>query len=284
MLINAIERIFRHEAFGGMLLMGAALLALLICNSPLFDSYQALWAAKLAITVEGQGLAKPLILWVNDGLMAIFFFLVGLELKRERLEGKLKDPHQIILPGLAAVGGMVAPALIYAASNWQDPVGIRGWAIPAATDIAFALGVLALLGSRVHPSLKVFLLTLAILDDIGAILVIALFYTAELKIEWLLWALVPLLVLWWLNQRGTHRIAPFIIVTLILWVMVLKSGVHATVAGVVAAFFIPMTDRFGKSPLHALEHGLSPYVLYLVLPIFAFANAGLALGGCPWPI
>ncbi|WP_372605456.1 Na+/H+ antiporter NhaA, partial [Actibacterium sp.] len=222
---------------------------------------------------------KPLILWINDGLMAVFFFLIGLELKREMLEGKLKNPRDVVLPGMAAVGGMIAPALIYAALNWGNPATIGGWAIPAATDIAFALGVLALLGTRAPASLKVFLLTLAILDDLGAIIIIALFYTAELKVDYLLLALLPLAGLAWRNYKGQHRIAPSVLLGVILWVLVLKSGVHATLAGVITAFFIPNVDKYGKSPLHALENALSPYVLYLIVPIFAFANAGVVLGG-----
>jgi NhaA family Na+:H+ antiporter len=194
------------------------------------------------------------------------------------LEGRLKNPRDVVLPGMAAVGGMLVPALIYAALNWGGP-GITGWAIPAATDIAFALGVLALLGDRVPPSLKIFLLTLAILDDIGAILIIALFYSHEMSVHYLLLALLPFFALLWLNLRGTHRIAPAIILGVILWFFVLKSGIHATIAGVVLAFLIPMKDKFGKSPLHRLEDGLSPYVLYLIVPIFAFANAGVALSG-----
>jgi Na+:H+ antiporter, NhaA family len=278
LLIKAIDRFIRHEAFGGVLLMFSAVLALIVANSAGRGVYEAFLGSTLSVTLNGQGLTKPLILWINDGLMAVFFFLVGLELKREMLEGRLKNPRDVVLPGVAAVGGMAVPALIYVALN-QGTANLSGWAIPAATDIAFALGVLALVGSRVPPSLKIFLLTLAILDDIGAILVIALFYTANLSVGYLLLALVPLIGLFWLNRRGTHRVAPFLILGAILWFFVLKSGVHATIAGVLTAFFIPLTDRFGKSPLRALEHGLSPYVLYLIVPIFAFANAGVVLTG-----
>ena len=210
--------------------------------------------------------------------MALFFFLIGLELKREMLEGKLRNPRDVILPGLAAVGGMAVPALIYAGLNAGTPT-ISGWAIPAATDIAFAVGVLALVGSRVPATLKVFLLTLAILDDLGAILVIALFYTADLKAEYLVLAAMPLAAMLWLNLRGAHRAAPILLLGAVLWVLVLKSGVHATLAGVVTAFFVPLKDRFGRSPLHALEHALSPYVLYFIVPVFAFANAGVVLSG-----
>ncbi len=278
MLLRTIDRFFRHEASGGILLMLSAVAALIVANSSLSGFYDSFLNAKLAVTLNGEGLAKPLILWINDGLMAVFFFLIGLELKREMLEGKLKNPKDVMLPGLAAVGGMAVPALIYAGLNWGEP-SLPGWAIPAATDIAFALGILALMGSRAPASLKVFLLTLAILDDLGAIVIIALFYTAELKVDYLFLALLPLGAMIWLNIKQTHRVAPMILLGIILWVFVLKSGVHATLAGVITAFFIPLTDKWGKSPLHALENGLGPYVLYLIVPIFAFANAGVVLTG-----
>lgn len=259
--------------------MASALAALIVANSSLAPYYDRFLGAYFAVTVNGEGLEKPAILWINDGLMAIFFFLIGLELKREILEGKLKNPRDVILPGMAAVGGMIVPALVFAYFNWGDAVTIRGWAIPAATDIAFALGILALVGSRAPTSLKVFLLTLAILDDLGAIVIIALFYIADLKVNYLVLALLPLIGLIVLNLRGTHRLAPAILLGVIMWFFVLKSGVHATLAGVITAFCIPLVDRFGKSPLHALEHGLTPYVLYLIVPVFAFANAGVVLTG-----
>ncbi|SMX28975.1 Na(+)/H(+) antiporter NhaA [Pelagimonas phthalicica] len=279
MLLRMIDRFFRHEASGGLLLMAAALAALVVANSGLSGAYDAVLGSVLSVTINGTGLEKPAILWINDGLMAIFFFLIGLELKRELLEGKLKKPSDVVLPGMAAVGGMVVPALIFVMFNWGNTATINGWAIPAATDIAFALGVLALVGDRVPSSLKVFLLTLAILDDIGAILIIAIFYTAELKVDYLLMALVPALAMLWLNLKKVHRVAPILFLGVIMWVLVLKSGVHATLAGVVTAFFIPLTDKWGKSPLHSMEHGLTPYVLYLIIPVFAFANAGVVLTG-----
>lgn len=279
MFMRAIDRFFSHEASGGILLMLSAVAAMIVANSALSYNYEGFLSSYLAVTVNGEGLEKPLILWINDGLMAIFFFLIGLELKRELLEGKLKNPRDVLLPGMAAVGGMIVPALIYAAFNWNSPETIGGWAIPAATDIAFALGILALVGSRAPSSLKVFLLTLAILDDLGAIIIIALFYTAELKIDYLYLALIPFAGLVWFNLKGAHRIAPLILLGAIMWFFVLKSGVHATLAGVVTAFMIPLVDKWGKSPLHALEHALSPYVLYLIIPIFAFANAGVVLTG-----
>jgi len=276
---QALDRFFKHEAAGGILLMLSAALALIVANSRWSAGYEALLETKLSILIGGQGLSKALILWINDGLMAIFFFLIGLELKAEMKEGKLKNPADVMLPGLAAVGGMIAPALVFLAFNLSDPVTRGGWAIPAATDIAFAVGVLALLGKRVPPALKIFLLTLAILDDLGAIIIIALFYTSELHLNYLVMALVPLAGLMWLNWRGTHRIAPFVLLGAVLWVLVLKSGVHATIAGVVTAFFLPLRDRFGNSPLHSVEHGLQPYVMFLIVPIFAFANAGVVLSG-----
>lgn len=279
MLLRAIDRFFSHEASGGILLGLSAIAALIVANSALQPGYDWLLNVPLSVTIGGEGLEKPLILWINDGLMAIFFFLIGLELKREILEGKLKNPRDVILPGLAAVGGMAVPALVYLFFNWGNPETIGGWAIPAATDIAFALGVLALVGSRVPTALKVFLLTLAILDDLGAIIIIALFYTAELKVNYLLMALAPLAAMLWLNIKGAHRVAPILLLGVVLWVLVLKSGVHATLAGVITAFLIPLTDKWGKSPLHALEHGLSPYVLFFIVPVFAFANAGVSLEG-----
>lgn len=279
MLLRAIDRFFKHDAAGGILLMASAVAAMVVANSALLPVYDSVLNTYFAITFDGAGISKPLILWINDGLMAIFFFLIGLELKREILEGKLKNPADVVLPGLAAVGGMVVPALVYLWFNWGNAATLNGWAIPAATDIAFALGILALVGSRAPASLKVFLLTLAILDDMGAILIIALFYTAELKVTYLLLALFPLAGLAWRNYTRAHRIAPSILLGLVLWVLVLWSGVHATLAGVVTAFFIPIKDKWGKSPLHALEHALAPYVLYLIVPIFAFANAGVVLEG-----
>ena len=279
MLLRAIDNFFKHDAAGGILLMLSAVAALVVANSAFSGAYESALGSTLAILVNGEGLQKPMILWINDGLMAIFFFLIGLELKREMLEGKLKDPRDIVLPGVAAIGGMALPALVFVAINWGYDANLKGWAIPAATDIAFALGILALVGKRAPVSLKVFLLTLAILDDLGAIIIIALFYTAELKIDYLLAALLPLAGLLWLNIKGAHRLAPAILLGTIMWYLVLKSGVHATLAGVVTAFCIPLKDKWGKSPLHALENGLTPYVLYLIIPIFAFANAGVVLKG-----
>jgi len=278
-LIRTLDRLFKHEAAGGIALMASAALAFIIANSALSDGYHGALNLPFTVMLGDGGLQKPLILWINDGLMAIFFFLIGLELKRELLEGKLKNPSDVILPGMAAVGGMAAPALIFLAFNYSNPVTVHGWAIPAATDIAFAVGVLAMVGSRIPASLKIFLLTLAILDDLGAILIIALFYTAELKVDYLWLSLIPLAALYLLNRVGTHRIAPIVLCGMVLWFFVLKSGVHATLAGVITAFFLPLKDRHGKSPLHSVENNLSPYVFFLIVPIFAFANAGVVLEG-----
>ncbi len=278
-LAASLNKFFRHDASGGIVLMASALLAMIVANSSLSDFYHGTLGTYFAVTFGGEGLEKPLILWINDGLMAVFFFLIGLELKREMLEGKLKNPRDVILPGAAAIGGMAVPALIFVAFNWGNAETIKGWAIPAATDIAFAVGVLALLGKHVPSALKIFLLTLAILDDLGAIIIIALFYTAELKIDYLWLSLIPLAGLWLRNYLGAHRIAPSVLLGVILWFFVLKSGVHATLAGVITAFFIPLKDRYGKSPLHSLEHGLTPYVFFMIVPIFAFSNAGVVLQG-----
>lgn len=279
MLLRSIEDFFDSDSAGGLLLIVSAILAMFAANSVLAPYYEGWLGAYLAITINGSGLEKPLILWINDGLMAIFFFLIGLELKRELLEGKLKNPRDVLLPGAAAIGGMAVPALVFVALNAGNPETISGWAIPAATDIAFALGILALVGTRAPTSLKVFLLTLAILDDLGAILIIALFYTANLDVSYLFMALVPLAIMLWMNLKGAHRVAPILLLAVVLWVLVLKSGVHATLAGVVAAFLIPLKDKWGKSPLHSLEHGLAPYVLYGIVPVFAFSNAGVVFAG-----
>lgn len=277
-LQRAINRFFSSEASGGILLILSAAAALIVANSTFAPLYESWLNSYFSVKLNNEGIAKPLILWINDGLMAIFFFLIGLELKKELLEGKLKNPRDVVLPGMAAVGGMIAPALIFFVLN-SGLVTVKGWAIPAATDIAFALGVLALMGDRVPSSLKVFLLTLAILDDMGAIIIIALFYTANLQVDYLYLALIPLAGMVMLNLKGAHRIAPFILLATVMWFFVLKSGAHATLAGVIAAFCIPLKDRWGKSPLHSLEHALSPYVLYLIVPIFAFANAGVVFNG-----
>ncbi|WP_090055371.1 Na+/H+ antiporter NhaA [Celeribacter neptunius] len=279
MLLRKLEQFFDSEISGGIVLMLAAVAAMFVANSSLYPYYDSALSSYFTVQLGENGLSKPLILWINDGLMAVFFLLVGLELKHELMEGKLKNPRDVVLPGMAAVGGMVMPAVVYFALNVSTPETHNGWAIPAATDIAFALGILALVGDRVPSSLKIFLLTLAILDDLGAILIIAFFYTAELHLDYLFLATIPLAIMFYLNRAGIHRIAPIILLGTVLWVLVLKSGVHATLAGVITAFFIPIKDKWGKSPLHALENALSPYVFFLIVPIFAFANAGVVLTG-----
>jgi NhaA family Na+:H+ antiporter len=271
----------QHDAASGIVLLAAAALALILQNSAQSWLYDALVGTPVTLRFGGLMLDKPLLYWINDGLMAIFFFLVGLEIKRELLIGELSTPKQALLPAIAALGGMVVPALIYTGINWGDPVALRGWAIPAATDIAFAVGVLALLGPRVPASLKVFLLALAIIDDLGAIVIIAVFYTADLSLVALGLAGVGIATLIILNKSGVVRIAPYVLVGLFIWLCVLKSGVHATLSGVVTALAVPLTVPAGQkqSPLARLEEGLHPWVAFGVLPLFAFANAGVSLAG-----
>ncbi|MEL7024127.1 MAG: Na+/H+ antiporter NhaA [Pseudomonadota bacterium] len=267
------------EAASGIILFSAAVLAMIIANSPAAPLYDSLITLKLGISVGTFEIDKPLLLWINDGLMAIFFFLIGLELKRELIEGQLRDPRQVILPGAAAIGGMAVPALIYASVNLGDPVALQGWAIPAATDIAFALAIIALLGRGAPPALKVFMVTIAIFDDVAAIAIIAVFYSGNISLTALAIGGACLPVLFAMNRFGVLQKTPYLLVGLVMWVAVLKSGVHATLAGVLLAFFIPIKGgEPGHSPLHVMEHALHKSVNYWVLPIFAFANAGIALG------
>ncbi|MEE4944169.1 Na+/H+ antiporter NhaA [Pseudomonas alliivorans] len=276
---NTITRFFQLEAAGGLLLIAAAALALVINNSPLSWLYNAFLETPVEARIGALQIAKPLLLWINDGLMALFFLVIGLEVKREVLEGHLSKPSQIVLPGAAAIGGMVVPALIYVALNTGNAEALHGWAIPMATDIAFALGVLALLGKRVPVSLKLFLMTLAIIDDLGAIIVIALVYSGELSQVSLILTGVSIIALIAMNRSGVSRLAPYLLIGLVLWVCVLKSGIHATLAGVMLAFCIPLRTSAKASPLLTLEHGLHPWVAYGILPLFAFANAGVSLAG-----
>ncbi|MDH5486678.1 MAG: Na+/H+ antiporter NhaA [Gammaproteobacteria bacterium] len=281
MPIKIIRDFLRLESAGGILLVAAAAVAMLLANSPIAALYDGFLATPVEIRIGDFQIAKPLLLWINDGLMAVFFLLIGLELKREMLEGRLSSYKQVMLPAIAAVGGMVVPAAVYYFLNRDDAVALQGWAIPTATDIAFALGVLSLLGNRVPASLKLFLVTLAILDDVGAIVIIALFYTSDLSGVSLTWAAVALLALFALNRRGVVHLAAYVLVGIVLWVSVLKSGVHATLAGVALAFAIPLRtgDRSIKAPLLQLEHSLHPWVAYGILPLFAFANSGVSLAG-----
>ncbi|BBM64479.1 ) H() antiporter that extrudes sodium in exchange for external protons [Vibrio sp. B1REV9] len=269
---DVIRDFFKMESAGGILLVIAAAIAMTIANSPLGETYQAM----LHTYVFGMSVSH----WINDGLMAVFFLLIGLEVKRELLEGALKSKETAIFPAIAAVGGMLAPALVYVAFNAGDPEAISGWAIPAATDIAFALGIMALLGKRVPISLKVFLLALAIIDDLGVVVIIALFYTGDLSTMALVVGFVMTGVLFMLNAKNVTKLTPYMIVGAILWFAVLKSGVHATLAGVVIGFSIPLKGKKGEhSPLKHMEHALHPYVAFGILPLFAFANAGISLQG-----
>ena len=279
-LRSTFTRFFQLEAASGLLLIAAAALALIINNSPLSHLYAGLLDVPVVAQVGALQIAKPLLLWINDGLMALFFLLIGLEVKRELLEGHLSKPSQVVLPGAAAIGGMVVPALIYWFLNRDNPAALGGWAIPMATDIAFALGVLALLGKRVPVSLKLFLMTLAIIDDLGAIIVIAIFYSHELSTLSLALAGACLVALIAMNRLGVVKLGPYMVIGLILWVCVLKSGVHATLAGVTLAFCIPLRPHNAEaSPLLSLEHALHPWVAFGILPLFAFANAGVSLAG-----
>ncbi len=274
---HSVKKFLALESAGGIVLAGAAVLAMVIANSEWSSTYTLLIDTPVAISIGSFEIAKPLLLWVNDGLMAVFFFLIGLELKREVVEGELSDMRSIMLPGLGAFGGMVVPAAIYVAFNYNDPVAMKGWAIPAATDIAFALGILSLLGSRVPTSLKIFLTSLAIFDDIGAIIIIALFYTSNISLAALGGAGVCLVALFLINRSGYEGRSLYITVGIIMWAALLKSGVHATLAGVLLAMFIPLRSRgkVASSPLKSLEHDLHTAVAYIILPVFAFCNSGV---------
>ncbi|MDC8830293.1 Na+/H+ antiporter NhaA [Alteromonas gilva] len=277
---DVVENFLKRESSAGILLIFATVAALIVANSPLNVYYDQLVSLPVVIAAGSFSIDKPLLLWINDGLMAVFFFHVGLELKREVCEGELSNPKDIILPAAGAIGGMLVPALIYVAINWGSPTAISGWAIPAATDIAFALGIMALLGSRAPASLKVFLVTLAIIDDIGAIVIIALFYTENITVTALFIAAVCFGILWIMNRRNVVDLPGYIIVGVVLWVALLKSGVHATLAGVLLAAFIPMRSKQDSrsSPVTRLEHELNSVVSFAIIPIFAFANAGINFG------
>ncbi|MBU2881423.1 Na+/H+ antiporter NhaA [Psychrosphaera sp. B3R10] len=277
-LHSSITSFFKMESAGGILLFIAATAAIIIANTPLEPYYQLFLSTPVEVRVGALEIAKPLLLWINDGLMAVFFFLVGLELKRELVEGELSDKRNIILPGAGAIGGMLVPAAIYLYFNGADPVAAKGWAIPAATDIAFALGVLTLLGKRVPISIKIFLTSLAIFDDIGAIIIIALFYTSKISLLALIVVALCIPILAILNKRNVVSNSPYILIGIIMWIATLKSGVHATLAGVVLAMFIPMRSKDDPehSPLKSLEHDLHSIVAFFVLPVFAFANAGIS--------
>ena len=280
--VNAAQSLrdfLKAESAGGVVLMIAAAVALIWANSPLAGAYAAVLNAEIALTVGGAGIEKPALLWINDGLMAVFFFLIGLEVKREVLTGQLSSWKQSSLPLFAALGGMLLPALVFAAINWNNPENLAGWAIPAATDIAFALGILALLGSRVPVALKALLLAIAVIDDIGAIVIIALFYTPGVELAMLAAAGAVLAVLALIGRARVGSSLPYVLLGIALWFFVLKSGVHATLAGVALAMTVPLTSRTGKDVLEHMEHALHPWVAFLVVPIFALANAGVSFAG-----
>lgn len=273
MIKNTVSNFFKLESATGILLVIATLFAMLMANSSLHTWYASLTEIPVVVSFGELVIAKPLLLWINDGLMAIFFFMVGLEIKREVLEGSLRDPKAIAVPAFAAVGGMLVPSAIYAWFNWGNPSAIQGWAIPSATDIAFALGILTLLGDRVPKGLKLFLLALAIIDDLGAIIIIALFYTADLSITSFVIAASMISVLIIMNIRGVTNQTAYILVGIILWTAVLKSGVHATLAGVVLGLLIPLKNN--QTQFYLLEHSLHVPVNYVILPLFAFVNTGI---------
>lgn len=268
---------FRGESSVGILLIMATLFAMLLANSAYAVHYQEFLDIPVVVSIHEFVIAKPLLLWVNDGLMAVFFFMVGMEIKREVLEGSLSHISKVVVPTFAALGGMVVPALVYSAMNWNDPVGMKGWAIPMATDIAFALGILSLLGKRVPVELKVFLLALAIIDDLGAIVVIALFFGHGITMTALAVSGFFIAVLVVMNWRGVTNNTVYVLLGIIIWAAVLKSGVHATIAGVIVGMLIPL--RNNKASFHELEESLHGPVNYVILPLFAFVNTGVNFGG-----
>ncbi len=273
-VLGTLKRFFQWEAVGGILLAFATLLALIVANTSLDSVFSEIFKMPVIVKFGDFGVEKTFLHWINDGLMVIFFFMVGLELKREWIEGELSKPEARVLPGICAVMGMIVPALVYIALNYDDTTRIKGWAIPAATDIAFALGVLSLFGKKVPVGLKVFLVSLAIMDDVGVIIIIAIFYTAQISQAALIFAASMLAILWTLNKYRVYILSPYLWFGLLLWLCVLKSGVHATLAGVLLAFFIPIRNhKDNSSPLRKLEHELHPLVMLVILPLFAFANA-----------
>ena len=281
MLIENIRKFFHLKSAPGILLLLAAITAILVENSFLSNSYSKLLHSSMSINISNFSIDKDLHHWINDGLMAIFFLLVGLEIKRELVQGHLSTRKQFSLPAVAAIGGITIPAIIYISLNFNNAVTINGWAIPTATDIAFALGVVTLLGNRVPISLKVTLVAIAIIDDLMAIVIIASFYTSDLSINYLLLTAITTSILFVLNNRKINKLSPYVIVGILLWVFVLKSGIHASLAGVLLALFIPIKSKGNStySPLNKLEHSIEPWVNFIILPIFAFANAGVSFAG-----
>ncbi|WP_353662497.1 Na+/H+ antiporter NhaA [Hydrogenimonas sp. SS33] len=273
MLKDSLLSFFKKESATGILLMIMTIAAMIVANSPFKSYYEAFLDIPVVVSIGHLTIAKPLLLWINDGLMAIFFFMVGLEIKREVVEGELRDPKKVAVPALAALGGMVVPALIYTAFNRDNPAAMQGWAIPTATDIAFALGVLSLLGNRVPVVLKLFLLALAIIDDLGAIIIIALFYTTGLSVLALGVVGASIFILFMMNRKGVVNNTAYVLVGIVMWTAMLKSGVHATLAGVILGLFIPIKNN--KASFHALEHSLHAPVNHVILPLFAFVNTGI---------
>ena len=277
MISEKLKNFLRLESSGGILLIFSTALAMIVVNLPFENYYHLLLEIPIEIRISNFYIAKPLLLWVNDGLMALFFLLIGLEIKREFIDGELSNKKNIILPAIAAIGGMIVPSIIYYLLNKENSIALSGWAIPAATDIAFALGILALIGNKVPTSLKLFLLTLAIIDDLGAIIIIAIFYSSQLSFIALAIAIISIFLLFILNKRRVMDLTPYILVGVVLWIALLKSGAHATLAGIILAFFIPCSSNEEKnSPLHKLEHDLHPTVTFFILPLFAFVNTGIS--------
>ncbi|WP_159565353.1 Na+/H+ antiporter NhaA [Budvicia diplopodorum] len=278
-MTHYLRKFLRLEASGGIFLIVAALVAMVMANSPLRPAYEGFLHIPIVIQIASLDLSNSLAHWINDGLMAIFFLVIGLEVKKELIEGSLAGKDKALFPVVAAIGGMILPALIYLAFNQSDEITRTGWAIPAATDIAFALGVMALLGRRVPTSLKAFLMALAIIDDLGAIVIIALFYTKELSLVALSGAAMMIVAMALMNQRGVGNKLAYMVVGAVLWACMMKSGVHATLAGVITGFFIPLRGVEQSKPLDSLIHQLHPWVTYFILPLFAFTNAGVSLAG-----
>lgn len=278
-MVQLIQRFLKLESAGGILLLFSAAVAMLLANSPLSNQYNDFLNLPVSLQIGSFSINKTLIHWINDGFMAVFFVLVGMEVKKELFEGALSSYQQAIFPAIAAVGGMIVPALVYWFIAKQDPSLANGWAIPMATDIAFALGIMALLSKQVPLPLKIFLLALAIIDDLGAIVVIALFFSHELSVQALIFSGVSILTLVLLNRFRVSALCAYMVVGTILWASVLKSGVHATLAGVIIGFCIPLKGKKGERPLHDFEHILAPWSSFVILPLFAFANAGVSFDG-----
>lgn len=278
-MLKLVQQFFKLESSGGFLLFFSALVAMLLANSPLENTYNTFLNLPVHLQIGSFAINKTLIHWINDGFMAVFFVLVGMEVKKELFEGSLSSYQQAIFPGIAAIGGMIVPAAVYWCITRTNPTLTDGWAIPMATDIAFALGIMALLSKQIPPALKIFLLALAIIDDLGAIIVIALFFSHELSVQALIFSSVAIVMLILLNRFKIASLCAYMVVGAILWASVLKSGVHATLAGVIIGFCIPLKGKNGETPLYDFEHILAPWSAFVILPLFAFANAGVSFTG-----